>query len=303
MKKYLIIGGAGFIGSHLSEALLKQSNRVVVIDTMPFEFTGVKAYKIDIRDYKKIGGVFKKERPDVVFHLAGAINLRREITDPLFLKDVDFLSRTKIILDVCKKYNVKKIIFISSGGAIYENAQKIPTAEGYEAHPASLYGLANLLTEKYIVLYCQRHGVGFSIPRLSNAYGPRQWQSGFIPSVIAKLLKKEKPVMYGAGNQTRDFVYIDDAIEALILLAQKGKNSIYNVGSGKETSLKEVLGLIKKYLGSKSKLSYENARGPETQRSALDIKKIKKELGWIPKTSMEQGVAKTIDWFRAHGRY
>ena len=294
MKKYLIIGGAGFIGSHLSKALLKDGNKVAVLDVAPFAYTQIKTYKADIDDSKKVDKVFKKEKPDFVFHLAGPINLRRAIIDPLFLNDINFLSRTKIILDACNKSNVKKVIFLSSGGAIYENAKEIPTKEDYLAHPTSLYGMANLAIEKYIVLYCKN----YTIARLGNVYGPRQWQSGFIPAMIIKMLKKESPVIYGSGNQTRDFIYIDDVVEALIILAKKGENGIYNVGSGKEISLKKVFQLIKYLLDAKINPVYKNLNIQETQRSALDIKKIKKELGWQPKITIKEGVKKTIEWYK-----
>lgn len=305
MKKYLIIGGAGFIGSHVSEALLKEGASVAVIDSAPFKFTKItrgkiRAYKINADDGKKITNVFKKEKPDVIFHLAGGINLRRAITDPLFLRDVSFLPRMSIILDACRKSNVKKVIFVSSGGAVYENSKMIPTPEEYPVHPESLYGLANLMIERYMQVYCKSHGLDFTIPRLGNVYGPGQWHSGFVPSIVEKFLKQERPVIYGTGNQTRDFVYIDDAVKALILLAKKGGSEIYNVGSGKETSLNKVFSMTKQLLGEKIKPMYKNSGVPGTQRSAVDIKKIQKELKWRPKTPLEEGLKRTIE--RLNGR-
>lgn len=284
-------------------AILNQGNRVVVIDdssvvSMEIRKSGVKVYKISIDDNKKVRGVFKKEKPDFVFHLAGAINLRKGITTPLFLKDANFLSRTKIILDVCKKNNVKKIIFISSGGAIYENAKILPTSEKYLAHPGSLYGLANIMIEKYIEFYCKNYNLNFTIPRLSNVYGPRQWESGFIPAVIIKMLKKERPVIYGTGRQTRDFIYIDDVVEALMMLAEHGKREVYNVGSGQEISLKKLFTLVNNLLGAKVKPVHEKPRFFEVQRSTLDISKIQKEMDWRPKTDIKTGLLKTIEWFK-----
>jgi len=297
-RNIFVVGGAGFIGSHLSESLLSRGNRVVILDHAPFALSGVKAYKMDIGDAKKVDRIFKKERPEVVFHLAGAMHLRRSPQDPLFSKDLDFLSRTAAILDACKKYRVKKIMFVSSGGAIYENAKSVPTKETYPPSPNSLYGLANLMTEKYIEAYCKNNRMGFTILRVSNAYGPRQWQSGVIPSFILKIMKGERPVINGTGRQTRDFIYIDDLVSALILLAKKGKNEVYNVGSGQEISLKKVFELTKKLLGSNVKAEYGSPRFFEVQRSAPDNKKIKKELRWNPKTGMEEGLKKTIEWLK-----
>jgi UDP-glucose 4-epimerase len=299
MKKYLITGGAGFIGSHLARALLKLGKKVVVIDnfsTSALKNIGseIKIYKTDIDDSAKI---FKKEKPDVVFHLAGAINLRRDVADPLCVKDLNFLQRTKVILDACREFKVQKFIFVSSGGAIYENAKEIPTSENYLSHPASLYGLANLIIEKYIELYCNKNNLNFVLPRLSNVYGPGQWESGVIPSIIINLLKNQSPVINGLGNQTRDFIYIDDAVEALIVLAEKGKNEIYNVGTEKEVSLNEIFKLAKNITGAKVDATYKDSKVTETTKSAVDIKKIQKEFGWRPKTSIKEGLKNTIEYY------
>ncbi len=263
--------------------------------------TKIKSYKINIEDAKKVAQVFEKEKPDIVFHLAGPINLRKSVANPLFLRDVNFLSRTQIILDACRIHNVKKIIFISSGGAIYENSKAIPTKEDYLASPNSLYGLANIMIEKYIALYSKNNALHFTIVRLANVYGPRQWKSGFIPATIIKMLKKESPIIYGTGDQTRDFIYIDDVVDALIVLAKKGKNEIYNVGSGKEISLNEVFIQVKKLLGTNIKPIYKSVTVLETERSAVDIKKIQKVFGWKPKTGIKEGLLKTIAWYKKNG--
>ena len=303
MKKFLIIGGAGFIGSHLSETLLKLGYSAVIIDDFSTNAlkkinSKIKIYKTDIESLDKVKDIFKKEKPDFVYHLVGAINLRRQITDPLSIKDLDILGRTKLILDICLESKVKKIIFISSGGAIYESAKVIPTPEDYLVHPTSLYGLANLMIEKYIELYYRKNNLNFVILRLSNVYGPRQWKSGIIPSIIAKLLKKERPIIYGNGIQTRDFIYIDDAISALILATEKGKREIYNVGSNKEISFNEIFTVIKNLLDAKNSPIYKKSTAQETQRSAMDIAKIKKEFGWQPKIDLKKGILKTIEWFQ-----
>ncbi len=302
-KTILVIGGAGFIGSHLSEAFLNLGHRVIVIDnfsTSAIKKIGktLKIYKTDIENINKVRKIFKKEKPDIVYHLAGAINLRRQITDPLFINSLNFLERTKIILDCCKENKVKKFIFLSSGGAIYDNAKIIPTPENYPAHPTSLYGLANLMIEEYIKLYDKEHRLDYTILRLSNVYGPRQWKTGIIPSIIIKLLKKEKPIIYGDGNQSIDFVYINDVISACILTISKGKKEIYNVGSGKDVSINKIFSMIKEILNLKIKPKYKKSTKEESRKSALDIRKIKKELGWQSKTSFKEGLLRTIERFK-----
>ncbi|MBI3337218.1 MAG: NAD-dependent epimerase/dehydratase family protein [Candidatus Staskawiczbacteria bacterium] len=306
MKKFLIIGGGGFIGFHLSETLLKLGHSVVIIDDFSTSInfgkinSKIKVYKTDIDNLNRVKDIFKKEKPDFVYHLAGAINLRRQITDSLFAKDLNILARTKIILDACLENNVKKIIFISSGGAIYENAKIVPTAEDYSVHPVSLYGLANLMIERYIELYHKENNLNFIILRLSNVYGPRQWKSGIIPSIIIKILKKEKPIIYGDGIQTRDFIYIDDAVNALILAAEIEKRGIYNVGSGKEIRINEIFRITKNFLNTKIVPIHKNLKEQETKRSLLGIKKIKKDFGWQPKVGIKEGLDKTIEWFQKH---
>ena len=307
MKKYLITGGAGFIGSHLSGALLRSGNEVVIIDDFSANAiekidSKIKIYKIGIENTDRIKEIFKKEKPDIVYHLAGVINLRRQIADPLFAKDLDFLRRTETILDACRKNSVKKIIFISSGGAIYENARVIPTPQDYPVHPASLYGLANLMLEKYIQSYCKEREMDFIILRLSNVYGPRQWISGIVPSLIIKFLKKERPIIYGDGRQTRDFIYIDDAIRAFIIAAEKTKTGVYNIGSGKEVNLNKLFELLKDIFGLKIESAYQDLKGRESKRSALSIEKIKKEFGWQPQTNLKDGLSKTIKWFQKNER-
>lgn len=303
MKKYLIIGGAGFIGSHLCEALLALGNSVVVIDD--FSTSALKkispqitSYKISIDNAKKIQAIFKKEKPDVVYHLAGAIHLRRVAHDPLFVKSLNVLGRTQIILDACHQVGVKKLIFISSGGAIYENATKVPTGEPYLAHPTSLYGLANLLTEKYIEQFSKSQNLLYVILRLSNVYGPRQWETGVVPSLIKNLLQNKRPVINGDGQQTRDFIYIEDVIDACIVAA-KNLQGMYNVGSGKEASLNQVFELVKNITGSLGvEPVYQTSKTEESKRSALDITKIKQEVSWESKISLEEGLKKTVEWFR-----
>lgn len=302
-KKILIIGGAGFIGSHLSEAFLKSGKKIIIIDDFSTAIVknfsqAVKIYKINIENKNKVRKIFQKEKPKIVYHLAGAMNLRRQITDPLFISSLNILGRTKTILDCCLENKVKKIIFLSSGGAIYSNAKIIPTPESYPAHPTSLYGLANLIIEKYIEFYYKKYGLNYIVLRLSNVYGPRQMEDWIISSLIVNLLKKKRPIIYGDGKQTRDFVYVDDVVMACILAGKKGRRKIYNVASGKEVSLNNVFNLLKKMFNSKINPCYKKLKIKEVKRSILDIKKIKKELGWYPQTNLKDGLIKIIKCFR-----
>jgi len=299
--KCLITGGNGFIGSHLADELIEKGHQVIVIDSF---FSGkkqnlnskIKLFRLDICN-PKIFNVFKKEKPDIVYHLAGPINLRRKINDPLFDKGLSTIGGAKRILDYSHILNVKKFIFISSGGAIYSGARVIPTPEDYPAHPTSFYGLANLILERLLEEYYKMYKLNSIILRLSNIYGPRQWGSGVIPSFIKQILRNESPVINNNGKQTRDFVYIDDVVRALLISAKTKKTGIFNVGSGREVSLNELLKEITEILNMKIKPIYSFTE-EETQRSALDCSKIKKELNWEPRVNLEEGLKMTINYFK-----
>lgn len=299
-KKILIIGGAGFIGSYLSETFLKMGRKIIVIDNFSSAVVKkfsrpVKIYKVDIENRAKVRKIFQKEKPEIVYHLAGAMNLRLGIENSLFMDNLNILGRIKAVLDYCAENKVKKIIFLSSGGAIYGDAKIIPTPENYPAHPTSLYGLANLMIEKYMDLYCKKYGLNYVVLRLSNVYGPGQLKSWIISSLINNLLEKKGPIIYGDGEQTRDFVYVGDVARACILADKKGRRKIYNVASGKDVSLNRVFNMIKKALNSKITPRYRKLKGKETRKSILSIEKIQKELGWQPKTGLKEGLFKTIE--------
>ena len=299
--KILVTGGAGFIGSNLVDKLIKKGHKVIVVDKL---YTGsqknlnhkAKLFKFDTQN-QKVFNVFKKEKPDIVYYLSGPINLRRKIDDPLFEKSLDILGSFKKILECSYISKVKKFVFISSGGAMYSETKIIPTPENYPVSPISIYGLANLLLEKFLEEYSKIYNLNFIILRLSNVYGPRQWKSGIIPSLINSLLENKPPIIDGDGKQTRDFIYIDDVVGAMIVGAKSKKKEIFNVGSGQEVSINELYKKIAKILNKKIKPKYLLSREVGLRRSALDFSKIKKALHWKPKYSLEEGLRKTTEWF------
>lgn len=304
MRKYLIIGGAGFIGSYLTDALIKRGHQVIVIDnllTSRKENLNQKAkfFKMDVCE-SRVFDIFKIEKPDIAYYLAGPINLRREINDPLFSKGLNILYGFKKILDYSHSFEIKKVIFLSSGGAIYSKAKIVPTSEENLTRPDSLYGLANLILEKFLDEYYKAFKLNFIILRLSNVYGPRQWESGVVPSFIKQILENKPLVINGDGTQTRDFIYIDDAIPALLIAEKSKKTGIFNVGSGQEISLNQLAKKIARILNMKVKPTHRFSKKEKIQRSVLDYSKIKKELNWEPKISLEQGLKKTIDWHNSN---
>lgn len=300
MTKFLITGGAGFIGSHLSDRLLKEGHKVTVIDSSSGRERkinkNVKFYKINIGDVK-ISQIFKNEKPEIVFHLAGPINLRKPLNDPLFLENADILGNLRNLLEIAKKTRIKKFIFTSSGGAICADAKLVPTPEDYPCQPKTLYGLANLLSEKYIDIYCRTHNLNYAILRLSNVYGPRQWLSGIIPSMLSSIINRKKLIINGNGRQIRDFIFIDDVIDILLLIAFiKKENVLYNTASGNGVSLNGLLKQISEILDRKAEVVY-NKHLVDVKKNILNISKIKTELHWKPKVDLGTGLKKTVDWF------
>lgn len=298
--KILITGGAGFIGSHLVDRLIKGGHKVAVIDSSSGRRRQInknaKFYKINIGDVRTFQ-IFKKEKPEIVFHLAGPINLRRPLNDPLFFESADILGNLRNLLGGAKGVGVKKFIFISSGGAICADAKLIPTPESYPCQPKTLYGLANLLIEKYIDAYCRSYNLNYAILRLSNVYGPRQWSSGIIPSMISSIISRKKIIINGNGRQIRDFIFIDDVIDILLLNAFiKKENILYNVASGTGVSINRLLSQTSRILDRKVEVVY-NKHFVDVKKNILDTSKIKTELHWKPKVDLETGLKKTIDWF------
>jgi UDP-glucose 4-epimerase len=306
--KILVAGGAGFIGSHLADKLIGKDHTVVVVDNLS---TGrkenlnpkAKLYKIDICSLK-ISQIFKKEKPQVVFHFAAQIDIRKSVEDPIQDAKINILGSLNI-LENCRKYKVKKIIFASTGGAIYGDADIIPTPEIYPEFPLSPYGVEKLTIDKYLNYYEQVFGLPYISLRLANVYGPRQnskGEAGVVAIFCDKMLLGKQPIISGNGAQTRDFVYVDDVVQAAILSMKSKKSGIFNIGTAKETNIKTIFRKLKELTDSKCKEVHAAAKPGEQKRSCLDCEKAKKQFGWQPKYSVDKGLEKTALYFSGKKR-
>jgi len=241
--KILVTGGAGFIGSHLVDALIKKEHKVIIIDNLSagkIKNLNPKAifYKDDLNNFVKIKEIFKKESPEIVYHLAAQINVRKSTDNPMFDAKENILN-TLNLLDLCLTHNIKHFIFSSTGGAIYGDTEQIPTKEDLKENPLSPYGCAKLSVEKYLNFYNKIRDLKFTSLRYSNVYGPRQnpdGEAGVISIFFDKMFKGENPLIFG-GIQTRDFVYVGDVIRANLLALRDDSSNIYNVSTGKETDI------------------------------------------------------------------
>ena len=301
MKRALVTGGAGFIGSWIVDYLIREGYKVVIIDNLSSGKIDnlnkrAKFYKGDIES-EEINEIFEKEKPDYVFHLAAKISVLESIRDPIPNAQTNILG-TLNLLNCCVEYNVKKFIFSSTGGAIYGDGCKIPTPETEKEEPASPYGISKLSIEKYLQFYKNVHGLDFVSLRYSNVYGPRQdskGEAGVVAIFIGKILSKEILTINGSGNQTRDYIYVEDVAKANLLALNL--SGIYNVSSGEETSVDEIFRKIVETMKVEVKEIHGLAVKGEQTRSCLNSEKLLNK-GWETKYDLDSGIKKTIEYFK-----
>lgn len=298
----IVTGGAGFIGSHIVDELIKSGNECFIIDNLSRgkrENINKNAnfYQIDIRD-KDLENIFKEIKPEIIYHFAAQIDVRKSLEDPFFDLDVN-VAGTLNLLSLSVKYNIKKFIFASTGGAIYGN--KLNATERTFPKPLSPYGLTKLTSENYIRIYKEWFGLRYTILRFANVYGPRQspeGEAGVVAIFITRLLKDETPIIYGKGRMLRDYIFIEDVVNASVLAIGKGDNEVINIGTGKSISVNQLYEKLTKVSGIYKEPTFKPKRKGETNISGLNVNKAKKVLGWKVKNSIEDGLKKTFESFK-----
>lgn len=302
--KILVTGGAGFIGSHVVDGYLKNKHEVAVVSHFSSgerESLNKKAkfYKADIRNKEVLEKVFKDFKPEVVNHHAGHTSVKESVENPSYDAEINIIGSINVF-ELAVKYGVRRIIFPSTGGSLYGEAVKLPANENTPIKPISPYGVSKYCVEIYLDYFKRLYGIERVILRYANVYGPREGplgKTGVVEIFIWKILKGEKPVVFGNGTQTYDYIFVEDVVRANIL-ALNGKEGIYNIGTGTETSLNELIEIISKVLGREVKPEYAPPRKGEVKRISLDGGRAKKELKFTPKYSLEEGIRRTIEWYR-----
>ncbi|MEK6830546.1 MAG: NAD-dependent epimerase/dehydratase family protein [Nanoarchaeota archaeon] len=304
--KILVTGGAGFIGSLLVDKLVEKGYEVVVMDNLSMgreENLNKKAkfYLMDITYYKVLNEIFKNEKPDLVFHLAAQTLLRKSIDEPLEDAKTNILG-TISVLESCRKNNIKKIIYTSTGGARVGEPQYLPVDEKHPLNPSSPYGISKHSAEHYIWMYSKLYGIDYLIFCFGNVYGPRDSPESkrLVPLFIDLILKNQTPKIFGDGNQTRDFIYALDLVEFMaesINKIGKTEHNLFHLANGKQISVNEVFKLLKEISEFNGEAEHDEAIKGEVRDIVLDISLAKKELDWNPKTDIELGIRKTWEWF------
>jgi UDP-glucose 4-epimerase len=308
----LVTGAAGFIGSHLCDRLLAEGRRVVAVDDLS---TGRIANLAEARSYGKafsfenldarsdvVGALFDRHRPEVVFHLAAQSGVRPSLEDPRHDAEVNIIG-TINLLEAAAHHATRKVIFAASGGTIYGEPRRLPARETAAAgsHPLTPYGISKKVVEDYLLFYQRFRGLDFTALALGNVYGPRQdpkGEAGVIAIFASMMLAGETPTVNGDGNQTRDYVFVDDVVHAFALAMEGGSGRLLNIGTGLETSVNHLYRLLADIVG----FGADPAAGPlpegEPRRMALDCTLAERELGWKPWTHLEDGLRETVAFLR-----
>ncbi|MDA2915359.1 NAD-dependent epimerase/dehydratase family protein [Nitrospinae bacterium AH_259_B05_G02_I21] len=301
----LVTGGAGFVGSHLVDALVEAGHRMVVVD----DLTTGKAdqvhsqatfYKLSVLD-PALQEVFAAKRPEAVYHLAAQTDVVTSLDDPVSDARINILGALEV-LEACRRYGVRKFIY-SSSTAIFEDTDKMPLAEDHPVAPMTHYGVSKHTVEHYLDIYARLYGISYVCLRYGNVYGPRQdphLEGGVVAIFIHSLLSGQVAVIYGDGEQTRDFIYVADVVEANRLALASGENITCHLAWGRETSINELYRLIADRVGNEKRSPrYAPARQGEMRRLVLDASAARRALDWAPRVSLEEGLDRAVAYHRS----
>jgi UDP-glucose 4-epimerase len=306
--KSLVTGGAGFIGSNLVDSLIARGDEVTVLDDLSTGRranlenaleSGARLAEVDVRDGAAVGAVLAETRPELVFHLAAQIDVRKSVEDPFFDAAVN-VGGTANVLEAARASDVRRVVFISTGGALYgEGADKeLPLPESTPIAPLSGYGQSKFAAEGYVGLFERLHGLSGMSLRLGNVYGPRQdplGEAGVVAIFCGLLKNGGLPTVYGDGTQTRDYIYVGDVVAAALAAGATRLGGAVNIGTGREASVLELVDVLAKLAGREDfEPKFAPARAGEVRRISLDCSLAGRELGWAPQTTLEQGLELTL---------
>jgi UDP-glucose 4-epimerase len=308
-RRILITGGAGFIGSTISDAFLGAGWDVAVLDDLSSGKreqvpAAARFFPVDVRSAAAAEAI-RDWRPAVICHQAAQIDVRRSMADPRFDADVNLGGLLNVMEAAVKAGSVEHVLFASSGGATYGDTEVIPTPEGHPQQPVSNYGAAKAASEIYLNVYRANYRIPFTALRYANVYGPRQdphGEAGVVAIFCGRLLDGKPCTIYGDGGQTRDYVFVEDVARANLLAAERRFDGPLNVGPGVETDVNRLHDILARAAGSDRRADHGPARLGEQRRSCVDPAAAAKAIGWRPSVGIEDGLRRTLEWFRGRGR-
>ncbi len=303
-RSALVTGGAGFIGSHLVDRLLEEDYRVVIVD----DLSSGKLKNLNQQGtfhhmsitHPSLNDVLNRERPDLVFHLAAQSSVSRSVKDPVFDSEVNVLGTLRL-LEASRRAGVEKIVYSSTGGALYGDPETVPCSDDAPVAPISPYGMSKYMAEQYFDFYSRQYRQNFTTLRYGNVYGPRQdphGEAGVVAIFISAMLNGERPRIFGDGNQTRDFISVDDVVEANIAAIQRGHRKAMNIATGELTSVNRIFEMLKEMTGFRWGVEHGPARAGDVYQISLDCSRAAEELRWSPHTSLFDGLTRTVEYMK-----
>lgn len=307
--RILVTGGAGFIGSHTVDALIKQgAGDVAILDDLsagkrPQANPKARLHQVDLRNASAVREVVVRERPEAIYHMAAQMDVRRSVADPAFDAQVNIVGFLNLI-EAARGHGLKRVVFSSTGGAIYGEQDTFPADEEHPRRPLSPYGIAKLSTESYLFYYRVEYGIDYLALRYGNVYGPRQdphGEAGVVAIFSGKILAGQPCTIYGDGEQTRDYVFVGDVVRANVAaLSAKASGIAINIGTGIETSVNDLYSNLASIADFPTAATHGPARPGEQKRSVISPARAEKELGWRPTVALRDGLAETFQYFKAH---
>ena len=306
--RILVTGGAGFIGSHVADRFIALGHEVAVLDNLSTGLrrnlpSAARFYHADLADSAGVDRCLAEFRPEVVDHHAAQVDVRRSVEDPAFDATVNILGGLHLLL-ACTRHGVRKLIYSSTGGALYGEGRFLPATEDHPVNPESPYGASKHTFEHYLYLWKPLHGLDYTVLRYPNVYGPRQnphGEAGVNAIFIGLMLRGERPRIFGDGEQVRDYLFVGDVVAGNELALGAGSGAMLNLGTGVPTSVNQIYRELQKVIGFKEEPIYEPARPGEIQRIYLDATRARETLGWRPTVSFADGLRQTVEWAKQAG--
>jgi UDP-glucose 4-epimerase len=306
--RILITGGAGFIGSHTVDALVAaKSYDLAVLDDLSSGKRerldpSVRFHHADIRNADEVRLIIDRERPEVLMHLAAQMDVRKSVAEPTFDAEVNIGGFLNLI-EAGRQKGLKRVIFASTGGAIYGEQEQFPCNELHPCHPLSPYGIAKLATEAYLFFYKRQYGIDYVALRYSNVYGPRQdphGEAGVVAIFCGHILARRPCTIYGDGEQTRDYVYVGDVARANLAALSTPASGAFNIGTGLETGVNQLFRALARIAGINEPPTFAPIRPGEQRRSVISPARAASELGWQPQVTLEEGLKRTFESFKSN---